>query len=282
MNLRKFSSRKQAAITCLCALAGSLPLAGCSFSRAVEDKFPAWVRSSQKSAAVVREVPTEQPVAMIPKTGPAEMLIASERARTVYPSPYPSMGPDGEQVAISDMRSSPLQSPQLSDQPIAEAPAATNTWSRGPQPSSPSVRLVSNEWAPPPVQPTTTPPSTGPRLELARAESLSNGKPALRTVLHASAATFDEQVLHSDVPVLVDFYASWCGPCKALAPTLEEVAAESPRARVVKVNIDDNPGLAARYGVKSIPNVVVFKDGRVVANQKGVLSKNRLKAMLDL
>ncbi len=101
-------------------------------------------------------------------------------------------------------------------------------------------------------------------------------------VLHGNRATFDGQVLESDVPVLVDFYARWCGPCRALGPTLEQVAAESPRAKVVKIDIDDSPELAARYGVKSIPNLIVFKDGRVVAREKGVVSKARLKAMLDL
>ncbi len=100
------------------------------------------------------------------------------------------------------------------------------------------------------------------------------------TVLHVSTSTFDQHVLGSEVPVLVDFYADWCGPCKALAPTLEQVAAENPQARVVKVNIDDSPELAARYGVKSVPRLLVFKDGQIAARKNGVASKAALNALL--
>ena len=101
-------------------------------------------------------------------------------------------------------------------------------------------------------------------------------------MFHANDATFDGQVLQANVPVLVDFYAGWCGPCKRLAPTLEELAAETPQARVVKVNVDDSPRLAARYGVQSLPSLMVFKDGQITAKQTGLTNKTRLKAMLDL
>ena len=101
-------------------------------------------------------------------------------------------------------------------------------------------------------------------------------------VLPVNSATFDQHVLRSEVPVLVDFYADWCGPCKALAPALEQVAAENPQARVVKVNIDNSPELAARYNVKSVPRLLVFKGGQIAAQQNGVASKTRLNAMLAL
>lgn len=97
---------------------------------------------------------------------------------------------------------------------------------------------------------------------------------------HADEQNFQEQVLQSDVPVLVDFYADWCGPCQRLTPVLEEVARELPAARVVKVNIDQNPRLAAYFGVSSIPNLIVFKDGQVVGQHVGLANKGQLRALL--
>ena len=107
-------------------------------------------------------------------------------------------------------------------------------------------------------------------------QAVNTAKPM---VLPVNSATFDQHVLRSEVPVLVDFYADWCGPCKALAPALEQVAAENPQARVVKVNIDHSPELAARYNVKSVPRLLVFKGGQIAAQQNGVASKTRLNAM---
>jgi len=101
------------------------------------------------------------------------------------------------------------------------------------------------------------------------------------SVLHANSATFDDQVLGSDRPVLVDFYADWCGPCRAIAPTLEQLAAETPQARIVKVDVDQNPELAARYGINSIPSLMVFQGGQVVARHVGLASKSQLKSLLQ-
>jgi thioredoxin 1 len=99
-------------------------------------------------------------------------------------------------------------------------------------------------------------------------------------VHHADEANFAELVLNSDVPVLVDFYADWCGPCRMVAPVLEELAQETTDARIVKVNVDHSPQLAARYNITSIPSLKAFVDGKVVDEQVGLAGKARLKAML--
>lgn len=88
--------------------------------------------------------------------------------------------------------------------------------------------------------------------------SVDTGAPG--SVLHANEATFSEVVLQSQVPVLVDFYADWCVPCQMFAPTLERFARATPDVKVVKVNVDDNPRLASQYGIRSIPNLLVFRD----------------------
>lgn len=99
-------------------------------------------------------------------------------------------------------------------------------------------------------------------------------------VLMANSDTFDELVIHSDVPVLVDFYADWCGPCRALSPKLHELAQEVPDVRVVKVDIDESPDIASRYQVRSIPALRVFDNGKVTARHRGLTSKKHLKTLV--
>jgi thioredoxin 1 len=104
---------------------------------------------------------------------------------------------------------------------------------------------------------------------------------AQRQVQHIGESQFDREVLQSPTPVLVDFYADWCGPCKLLAPVLEELARETPDAKIVKVNVDHAPTVAGRYGVNSIPTLIVFKQGKPKAGMVGLANKSHLRALLD-
>ncbi len=95
-------------------------------------------------------------------------------------------------------------------------------------------------------------------------------------------SSFDEVVLQAAVPVLVDFWAEWCGPCKMLAPTIEELAGDySGKAVVGKVNVDQNPGLAEKYGIRGIPTLIIFKNGENVEQVVGVQPKQALQELID-
>lgn len=100
------------------------------------------------------------------------------------------------------------------------------------------------------------------------------------SVLHITTATFENEVLHSDKPVLLDFWASWCGPCRMVGPILDEIAAERSDIKVCKINVDEQPTLAAQFGVMSIPTLVVIKNGQEVNRSVGALPKARILALL--
>ena len=101
-------------------------------------------------------------------------------------------------------------------------------------------------------------------------------------IVHISDESFEDEVLQSEQPVLIDYWAEWCGPCKMIAPVLDEIATEySDRLKVVKLNIDDNPQTPPKYGIRGIPTLMVFKNGQVEATKVGAVSKAQLTAFLD-
>ena len=101
-------------------------------------------------------------------------------------------------------------------------------------------------------------------------------------IIHTSDANFQDDVINSDTPVLVDYWAEWCGPCKMIAPILDEVANEyTDRLKICKIDVDANQETPPKYGIRGIPTLMLFKNGEVEATKVGALSKSQLQAFLD-
>ncbi len=102
------------------------------------------------------------------------------------------------------------------------------------------------------------------------------------SIKHVSDASFEQDVLRADTPVLVDYWAEWCGPCKMIAPLLDEVSRDyGDRIQVAKINVDENQATAARFGVRGIPTLMLFRNGAMIASSVGALSKSQLTLFLD-
>ena len=101
-------------------------------------------------------------------------------------------------------------------------------------------------------------------------------------IIHLTDDTFESEVINSDGPVLVDYWADWCGPCKMIAPILDEIADEyADRVKIAKLNIDENPATPPKYGIRGIPTLMLLKGGNVEATKVGAVSKSQLTAFLD-
>ena len=102
------------------------------------------------------------------------------------------------------------------------------------------------------------------------------------SIIHVTDSSFEEDVLRSEAPVMVDYWAEWCGPCKMIAPILDEIAEEyTDDLTVAKINIDENPRTPQQYAVRGIPTLMIFKDGEVIGTKVGAVSKLQLSAFID-
>lgn len=102
------------------------------------------------------------------------------------------------------------------------------------------------------------------------------------SAIHLTEENFDSEVMQADRPVLIDFFATWCGPCKMVAPIIEQLAEEEPDKKICKVNVDEQPALAERFGVTSIPTLVVLRNGKVVNKAVGAKSKKAIQELLNV
>lgn len=101
-------------------------------------------------------------------------------------------------------------------------------------------------------------------------------------ILHISDASFEREVLNSEAPVMVDYWAEWCGPCKMIAPILDEIANEyGDKLKVAKINVDDNPLTTQKYAVRGIPTLMIFRGGEVIDSRAGAMTKSQLSAFID-
>ena len=100
--------------------------------------------------------------------------------------------------------------------------------------------------------------------------------------LHVDQTNFEQEVLQSKKPVLVDFFATWCGPCRMLGPTIEEIEAERADVKVVKIDIDESPAIANAYRISAVPSVFIFRNGKVAAQTMGVRPKDQLYRLIDI
>ncbi len=101
-------------------------------------------------------------------------------------------------------------------------------------------------------------------------------------IVYVTDDTFDQEVLQSEIPVLVDYWAEWCGPCKMIAPILEEIVGDyAGKLKIAKLNIDENSATPPKFGIRGIPTLMIFKDGDVEATKVGALSKSQLTAFID-
>ncbi|MFZ4623433.1 MAG: thioredoxin TrxA [Rhodoferax sp.] len=105
---------------------------------------------------------------------------------------------------------------------------------------------------------------------------------AIELIKHVSDASFDSDVLQSDLPVLVDYWAEWCGPCKMIAPILDDVSDDyQGRMRIAKMNVDENRDIPAKFGIRGIPTLMLFKNGQLAATKVGAMSKSQLIAFIE-